>query len=118
MTAIFKEVAKIWFSLSHEEKIPYINRSEADRTRFQEESETFIRQRFQHSSNKYDPRMQRPAMANCRRPPTGYMVFAKLIRNNVKNSGQDLTVKELMRLIGREWQKLSIDEKYKYDVQA
>ena len=55
-------------------------------------------------------------MANCRRPPTGFMVFAKLIRNNVKNSGQDLTVKELMRLIGREWQKLSIDEKYKYDV--
>ena len=57
MTIIFAEVAKIWMSLNSEQKIPYVNKSEADRTRFQEESETFIRQRFQHSSNKYDPRM-------------------------------------------------------------
>ncbi len=40
------------------------------------------------------------------------MIFAKTIRNNVKESGHDLTVQELMRLIGREWAKLSIDEKY------
>ena len=51
--------------------------SEQDRSRFQEESECFMRQRFNLSSNKMDPRMQNPNMAKCYRPLTGYMYFAR-----------------------------------------
>ena len=85
--------------------------SEQDRSRFQEESDCFIRQRFSHSSNKFDARMQNVQMATARKPATGYLIFAKQVRERIKLLEQDLTTKELMRLIGREWAKLSPEEK-------
>ena len=116
MMDVMQAVAKVWSEMTMDDKIPFINKSQEDRYRFQEESETFMRQRFDHSSNRMDPRMMRPQPAANKRPMTGYMIFAKTIRNNVKQAGHDLTVQELMRLIGREWAKLSMDEKYQYDI--
>jgi hypothetical protein len=36
-------VGKSWASLSYEQKVPFIQKSEVDRVRFQEESECYIR---------------------------------------------------------------------------
>ena len=49
---------------------------------------------------------------------TGYMMFAKTIKQRVKNNKQDLTTKELMRLISKEWSMLSPDEKFGFDQKA
>ena len=62
--------------------------------------------------------MQNVSMATGRKAMTGYMVFAKTIKQRVKNNSQDLTTKELMRLISKEWSQLSPEEKLNFDQKA
>jgi protoporphyrinogen oxidase len=62
--------------------------------------------------------MQNVKMNKLKRPMTGYMMFCKKMRDKIKATGQDFTVKETMKTIGREWSKLSVEEKTRYDLLA
>ena len=62
--------------------------------------------------------MQNVKMNNLKKPMSGYMIFCKNMRQQIKDSGQDLTVKETMKYIGSCWRKLSIEDKTRYDLMA
>lgn len=49
---------------------------------------------------------------------TGFLCFAKEMRERMKKENPKLQCSELMRLIGIEWTRMSQEEKKKYDMLA
>lgn len=77
-----------------------------DKRRFLEEQEAFIRQRFAFPSNTFDQRLGRSTNLP-RRPMTGFLCFAKEMRERMKKENPKLQCSELMRQIGIEWTRMT-----------
>jgi hypothetical protein len=73
MMKIIIELSKLWGQMTAEEKQKYVDQSEQDRARYQQEAESFIRARH-HFEQRLGPK---PAFS-------GYMIFCRYMRQQAK----------------------------------
>lgn len=97
-TEIAKECAKLWHALAQDKKDVYT-------AKYNELKSKYV---------KPEPLESKPVVEKKVRPKNAYINFCSQTRASLVQKNKDLGPKDIMRLLGEEWNKLSISEKEKY----
>lgn len=107
-SASFQDIGKIlgqrWNSLSAEEKLPFEQKAQADKARYEQEMEGYNR------------------MVSANAPPkrfmSAYMFFANSNREQVKMQSPEATFADVGKILGEKWKSLTPEEKAPYENMA
>jgi hypothetical protein len=90
-----REVAKQWKQCSDEEKQPYVDQSNEDKAKKEDE-------RKKEKSDKP------------KRPTTAYLIFSNDNRDSIKEKNPNMKVTDIAKVLGGMWREMGDDEKQPY----
>lgn len=104
-----KMLGEMWGNLSDKERRPYEKKAEEDKKRYHKQFDAAEQKAI--ASGEYSPNPLR----NIKKPRTSYLCYStdpSIRKKYSKKAGGD--IKELMRILGAQWKKMSNDEKQPY----
>jgi len=102
-TEILSELGKMWKALSDKKKKPYTEMAEADKKRYEEEKS---------KGKKGVKNVKNIKVSN--RTPSGYLLFCKDKRQQVKDENPSSKMTEITTILGSMWKDLSDKNKKPY----
>lgn len=99
---IMQEMGNVWKKLSQEEKSKYQKQSDDDKKRYTTEMTTYS----ETSPTKEESKTTKKI--------SNYIIFCKLMRNQVTKDNPDFKQQDITRELGRMWKELSDSEKSSY----
>jgi hypothetical protein len=109
---INKKLGEMWAAQSEKERNPYDKKAKADKLRYQTEFKSAEDKAI--ASGEYKPNPLR----GVKKPRTSYLCFSTDPAIRKKYGKKTSDIKELMRILGKEWKKMSDKEKQPYVEQA
>lgn len=110
---INKMLGDMWANLGKKDKKPFEKEAEKDKERYNTEFKKAEEEAIANGSYKPDP------LKGVKKAKTSYLCFStdENVRNKYKKEAGD-DIKELMRLLGKKWRKMSEKERKPYVEQA
>eukprot|EP00347_Sterkiella_histriomuscorum_P016326 403353616 len=118
-TVNFKEIMSLlgqrWKEMSEDEKLPYRQKSEEDRSRHSDESKKYLEKKHNEMHSK---EVRRGKNGQPKKPRTAYQIFAHVIRKKLKIKKPHANDSDISKAVTIEWAKLSGDQKRFYHEEA
>jgi len=95
-----RHIARLWKTVSDEDKSPYIAKSDTDKARYRDQM------------SRYEPPKR------IKRPRSSYAFFMKNSRQEIAANNPDKNPRELMSYIAAAWKSISDSDKNKYNEMA
>lgn len=113
-TEVLKKLGEMWKSIDDKKKKKYIKMAEEDKERYEEEMKNYN----PPSSDKNEKKKKKSKKSGKKRALSGYMLFCKDARENVKEENPDMKLTEITKILGQMWRDLSEKKKTKYNNKA
>lgn len=115
-TDVLKKLGEMWKDLDDKKKKKYVKMAEQDKERYDEEMKNYNPPSSEKNEN--EKKKKKSKKSGKKRALSGYMLFCKDAREDVKEENPDMKLSEITKILGQMWRDLSEKKKKKYNTKA